>query len=94
MATLCEIEKHRRSDFEALNDAFDFLRSVRDLYRLTVSAENILRPEYLERAAKILGFGGSENSSERLLAACKTRTDSVARILESMIAEVTDAAIA
>jgi len=89
METLGEIEPHRKKDFEILGDDFDFLKSLRDVYRLTVSADDVLQTEYLEEAAMILGFDGSESTtaSERLIAAYKTCAGRVADIIEEMLQE-------
>jgi len=88
--TLCEIEPEHREDFEMLRQAFEFLKSVRDLYRLTVSAEDMLRPEFLERPARILGFHPSDTQSatQQLLVtyhACAQKTASTIRkIMEEL----------
>ncbi len=83
---LRNIESRHREDFEILSASSDFLRGVRDAYRLTVSAENVLRPEYLDRPARILGYAGANE----LLAACQDCTCRVASTLERMIAHVRD----
>jgi hypothetical protein len=80
---LREVELRHRQDLEVLSASFDFLRSVRDAYRLTVSADNVLRPEYLDRPAKILGF----SSPEELLAQYHSCTTQVAGIMERMITD-------
>ena len=82
LTTLCEIEPQHRRDFDVLSDSSDFLRSVRDVYRLTVSAENVLRPEYLDRMAAILGFNGPPE----FLRAYHKCTTQVAGIVERLIA--------
>jgi len=84
--TLCEAEPRRRKDFETLSTSFDFLRSIRDAYRLTVSAENVLRAAYLDRPARILGF----RDPNELLAAYQTSTAQAAEIIERLIADVQD----
>jgi hypothetical protein len=87
METLCEIEPHRKKEFEILGDDFDFLKSLRDVYRLTVSADDVLQTEYLEEAARILGFDGTESAtaSEQLISAYKTCASRVDGIVEGML---------
>jgi hypothetical protein len=41
---------------EELTEAFDFLRYLRNVYRIVVTAKNTLDPDYLERPAQIMGF--------------------------------------
>ena len=82
--TLCEVENRHRKDFETLSASIDFLRSVRDAYRLIVSADNILRPEYLDQPAKVLGF----RHADELITTYQTCTAEVAAIIERMIKEV------
>ncbi|NIM20597.1 MAG: hypothetical protein GTO51_10275 [Candidatus Latescibacteria bacterium] len=87
MATLAEIDMRRGEDFRILADAFDFLKNVRDIYRLTVSAGDVLRPEYLGRAAEILGFKHKNKSTpiEQLLADYHKCSTQVARIVDRML---------
>ena len=79
--SLLEVEPENREDFEILCASFDFLRSVRDAYRLTVSADNDLRKEYLDRPAQVLGF----ENREALLADYHACTERVAAIVERLI---------
>jgi UTP:GlnB (protein PII) uridylyltransferase len=89
MNILSEIDKRHGKDFIILADAFDFLKNVRDIYRLTVSAGDVLRADYLKRAAQILGLddAGKESPTERLLALYRQRTSEVARIVDRMLAD-------
>ncbi len=86
---LCEIEPQRRPDFEVLSEAFDFFKSIRDLYRLTASAEDTLRVEFLERTARIRGFQSKDSVSatDQLLAACRDRSTRTAALVREMMAE-------
>ena len=86
LTTLRDIEPGHKEDFDALSDGADFLRSVRDVYRLTVSAENVLQPEYLERPAGILGFA----DPEEFLRAYHACTRRIAAIVDRMIATALD----
>jgi hypothetical protein len=59
---------------------------VRDTYRLTVSADNILRPKYLDHPARILGFRNAQD----LLSAYHACTQRVSESVERMIADALD----
>ncbi len=56
METICEADSKHKDDLCALNKHFNFLKQLRDLYRLTVFAGNELKTEFLEHAAKIMGY--------------------------------------
>ena len=88
--TLSELDPQHREDFEGLSEALNFFKSVRDLYRLTVSAEDVLRPEFLERTARILGFEACETRSatEDLLGTCHARARNTAEIIGGLIVEL------
>lgn len=84
--TLCQVDPRHRMDFETLSTSFDFLRSIRDAYRLTVSAENVLRAEYLDQPARILGYP----SSNELLSAYRASTAQAGEIIERLLADIQD----
>lgn len=63
MKTICEIDTKHKEDLCQLNKHFNFLKQLRDLYRLTVFAGNDLKIEYLEPAAKIMGY--QDNQAEK-----------------------------
>jgi UTP:GlnB (protein PII) uridylyltransferase len=89
MNVLGEIDKRYGKEFGTLADAFDFLKNVRDIYRLTVSAGDVLRPVFLDRTARILGYSRSENGTptEQLLSAYHECTSKVTGIVEKMLAD-------
>jgi len=89
MNILSEIDKRHGKDFIVLADAFDFLKNVRDIYRLTVSAGDVLRPDYLDRTAQILGLidGEEGTPTEQLLDLYRQRTSEVARIVDRMLVD-------
>jgi len=47
-----------------LERSLDFLKSMRDVYRLTSSAEDTLHIDYLENTAKILGYTDKDGNGE------------------------------
>ncbi len=89
MNILGEIDKRYGKDFGILADAFDFLKNVRDIYRLTVSAGDVLRPEYLDRIARILGYRHSDagTPTEQLLSTYDQCTSRVGEIVERMLTD-------
>jgi len=66
-----------------LEKSLDFLKSMRDVYRLTAAAEDTLHIDYLENTAKILGFQNSHGNGEsgKLLETFYKCTDEVNSII-------------
>lgn len=54
--TLARLIPERSEQLKNLAESFDKLRYLRDLYRLTASAEDHLDPEHLRPAAEIVGY--------------------------------------
>jgi len=69
METICEVDTKQKEDLCKLNKHFNFLKQLRNLYRLTVFAGNELKIEYLEPAAKIMGYQNNqaEKAVDRLV---------------------------
>jgi len=82
---------HRADDLCVIFESFRYLKHVRDIYRLTVAAEDELLPEELGYLARILGYGetdDSERGSKKLADQLIARTGQVARIVDSMLREL------
>jgi len=58
---LCEIDKERSSNYKQIKEVFDRLKHLRDIYRLSISADDELNSEYLIKPAEILGFSSDAN---------------------------------
>jgi hypothetical protein len=52
--------------FQRLHKAYDFLRMLRNLNRLTVAADDILDPEYLENLTEFLNIAQRKNISSKI----------------------------
>ncbi len=79
LVTSAEIDHLRRS--------LGFLRHLRDVYRLVVTADDDLHPASLDEVASILGFEGKQGrtASERILDHFNTVTAEVARLVERLM---------
>lgn len=90
LETICELDSNHKKELCSLMKHFDFLKRLRDLYRLTVSAGNILKTEYLGQAAKIFGYTDekSKTATEKLVSdyyACTQQVyDTVERLIDSI----------
>ena len=91
MKTICEINSNYRDDLCSLNEHFNFLKQLRDLYRLIVFAGNELQPEYLEPAARIMDYKDDQNgtATEKLIEDYYKCTQKINQIIEKLIAELT-----
>ncbi len=92
METICQIDGRHKDDLCQLNKHFNFLKQLRDLYRLTVFAGNDLKIEYLEPAAKIMGYKDSpvEKAVDRLVWDYYLCTEQVHEIIERLLDDLKD----
>lgn len=61
--TLGAISEECAESMKLLGESFDFLRQLRNLYRILVAARNSIAIEYLERPAHIMGFRTTEEKT-------------------------------
>ena len=73
-----------------LNAALEFLKDLRNAYRLSVGAEDTLRPEYFDivAAAMDLDYMDEPDAGRRLLAEYSTHTAKVAEVVGRLAAEL------
>ena len=88
--TLGKIDKDHAREFQELSEAFDFLKNLRDVYRLSSAADDTLYPQSLGRAARVLGFSDSDGQppEEKLLAAFRQCTEQVSRIIDKLVEDI------
>ena len=87
METICEVDAKHKDDLCKLNKHFNFLKQLRDLYRLTVFAGNELKIEYLEPAARIMGYQNNqvEKAVDRLVWDYYLSTEESHEIVERLV---------
>jgi len=78
------------SEMAYLSGALEFLKNLRSAYRLSVGAEDTLRPEYfgIVASAMDLDYKDEPDSAERLLAEYEERTGKVAEVVNTLSAEL------
>ena len=86
---LLKIEPQHRNELQNLIKYRYFLKQVRDLYRLTVSAGNVLKTEYLNPVAKIMGYQSDEQwtATEKLVRDYYRITENVHQIIKKLLVE-------
>jgi hypothetical protein len=88
---LLELMPHRAGDLGQLFQAFTYLKHRRDLYRLTVAAEDELLTDETGHLARILGYGDdpdSRSGSERMVFEYLATTARVERVVLSFLEEL------
>jgi len=90
METICEVDTKHKQDLCALNKHFNFLKQLRDLYRLTVFAGNDLKVEYLDQVAKIMGYQDnlSKKAGDKLVLDYYRCTEQTHQIVQRLIADL------
>jgi len=90
MESLCEVDSRHKKALCTLNSHLNFLKQLRDLYRLTVFAGNELKIEFLEPVAKIMGYrddrhGKAVDKLTRDYQQCTAQTrDIVQRLIQDL----------
>jgi len=88
---LAECFPHRADDLNQIFGSFRDLKHVRDIYRLTVAAEDDLLPEELGYLAQILGYcddDDCEKGRQELVDELLARTKKVSSLVYSMLDEL------
>jgi UTP:GlnB (protein PII) uridylyltransferase len=90
-APLAEGFPHRAGDLKQIFKSFRDLKHVRDIYRLTVAAEDVLLPEELDFLAQVLGYGdeaGGGKGPRKLVESLVERTEQVSSLVYSLLDEL------
>jgi hypothetical protein len=88
---LAESLPHRDGDLKQIFESFRDLKHVRDIYRLTVAAEDVLLPEELGHLAQVLGYGDgtdTERGVRDLVAELVARTEQMSALVYSLFEEL------
>jgi hypothetical protein len=74
-----------------LSASLEFLKNLRNAYRLSVGAEDTLRPEYFDIVASAMGveYRDEPDAGARLLAEYEERTSKVAALVQELSLELT-----
>ena len=86
LTTLARLDTRHRKELLFLSGALEFYKNLRNAYRVSVGAEDRLRPEHLHIVAAALGLSWDdvERSAERLMRAYRGCTTQVAEIVTSV----------
>ena len=90
LGRLKNIDPRHEKEFLMVAEHLDFIRNVRDLYRLKVAARDELDPLHLMPVSGSLEYGYSAAGAERLYADFIERSERAAAVIEKLVDEVWD----
>ncbi len=90
LMVLARLDPRRRRELIFLSGALEFFKNLRNAYRMSVGAEDMLRPEHLHIVASSMGlsYDDDKDAAERLLAAYRGCTVQVSEIVTATAAEL------
>jgi hypothetical protein len=90
LMVLARLDAERRRELIFLSGALEFFKNLRNAYRMSVGAEDRLRPEHLHIVAASMGlsYDDDREAVERLLAAYRGCTAQVSEIVTATAAEL------
>jgi hypothetical protein len=85
---LSEIEPENAKNFRYLEDHLNFIKKLRDLYRLKVAAHNIISRQTLLPVAESMGYGDDADAPDMLYKEFIGRTRQAARVIKKLSDEI------
>ncbi|MEA3297861.1 MAG: hypothetical protein U9R56_08360 [candidate division Zixibacteria bacterium] len=85
---LSEIEPEQASDFMYMEQHLNFLKNLRDLYRLKVAASDIIDREYLTPVAESIQYGKSAEAAQKLYNDFLERCEEASGIIEKLVTSI------
>ncbi len=82
---LIKTETEHSDKFQYVEQHLNFVKNLRDLYRLKVAAHNVISKEYLPPVAESMGYGDDEKACERLYREFLARTEKASAIMTKLI---------
>ena len=88
--TISEKDSNHKVKFLELKKHSDFLKRLRDLYRLKVSADDVLKTDYLSLVAKTMGYKQDDQRSatENMIQEFNRSTEQINQIVQHFIEEI------
>jgi hypothetical protein len=82
---LVEMDPGNADKFIYIEDHLNFIKNLRDLYRLKVAAHNVIDKEYLPPVVTSMGYGYSTEAAERLHNDFLKRTAQAGEVIEKLV---------
>ncbi|UCG61578.1 MAG: hypothetical protein JSV52_14900 [Candidatus Zixiibacteriota bacterium] len=85
---LSELHPESTEDFAGIVDHLNFIKNLRDLYRLKVAAHNVIEVKYLPSVAESMGYGDDEKAAQVLYDQFMNRTDQAGKVIERLVGKL------
>lgn len=85
---LIEIEPKHADRFRYIEKHLNFIKNLRDLYRLKVAAHNVISQEYLPSVAASMGYGDDNKAGERLYGDFLANTEKAGKVINQLVEAV------
>jgi UTP:GlnB (protein PII) uridylyltransferase len=82
---LVEIEPKHAEDFAHIENHLNFIKNLRDLYRLKVAAHNVIDKDCLPPVAASMGYGESDEAAEKLYSDFLERTAEATGVIDRLV---------
>ena len=82
---LVKLEPAHADKFAYIEQHLNFIKNLRDLYRLKVAAHNVISEEYLPPVAASMGYGADAKGTQRLYHEFLARTEKAAAVIKKLI---------
>ncbi|MCP4634269.1 MAG: hypothetical protein GY855_15190 [candidate division Zixibacteria bacterium] len=85
---LTELEPDHKQEFKYIEEHLNFIKKLRDLYRLKIAAHNVLDRDYLTPVADSMNYGNDDAAAKALCNDFLTRTSEASRVINKLIDSV------
>ena len=82
---LGEIHPKRAEDFHYMLEHLNFIKNLRDLYRLKIAAHNVIGQEYLPPVAESMGYGDDDKAAAQLYDDFMKRTEQAGKVIARLV---------
>ena len=85
---LAELEPRYAEEFRYIEKHLNFIKNLRDIYRLKVAAHNVINREYLPSVAASMGYGDDDKAGESLYNHFLTNTEKAWKIINQLVENI------
>jgi hypothetical protein len=85
---LVELEPAHAKEFVQIGQHLDFIKKLRDTYRLKVAAHNVIEQEHLPPVAESMGYGDGAEAAGKLYDDFLKRTAEAAAVIDRLVEKI------
>jgi len=82
---LMELEPELADDFTFVEEHLNFVKNLRDIYRLKIAAHNVIEPEFLPPVAESMGYGDDQKAAQTLYDEFLSRTEKAGNVIQKLV---------